>query len=659
MDDPLATHSLVAAAVARHAQPYVDAAVGRGEAILEIGAGNCPLKHVLLRRHQQGGGGVRYLAVDPHSTHPEVEKIAGEEALARTPGSCLILSKFAMHHLYAGDEKRLRERLAGSGCVLALRYAVSPQSRLFGDADFNRLFFAGFEPVRAPRSAQLVVPGIRVAPSALLEALRGRTWSHLPAYSSAHVEWLASRVPSPDAGLMECELRVDVHCYTGATAAGLERQPPSHPPSHPPSLHAHAQRRIQRVAARVVAGASQASAIWQPRRGGSAVQRSNRAWAFVRDCCQCDDCWEPTIFSRKCFLHLVSTTPAAVSAEVGADTATIRWTDGHRSCYRGEFAAHIRSLPLPAAAAAAAAASRRPQAWIPPAAAAAPSAPPVSFQGLSPGSEASAAALSRLQTDGFVHIRGVGSERGTLSSVAASLGLQVVESEWGLIQDLTQTWKRVNLVDAASDPLVSVTIPPHADLLSATKCPTILALHCLSQVKGGTSILVDGRAVGRRLLTAYPPAAVLARVAVGFRYTSKAGQLSKPVWRHILRCADNASGGSGGGGADEDLSGAHTPAVAPVSPATVSGLAYDNWYMQPCDAGADAETWYASYGRLSAMLLDPANQLQVHLEDGDALLVDNHRMLHGRRQFRLDPDPAGKQRHLQLCYMEVPTSVQP
>jgi gamma-butyrobetaine dioxygenase len=47
-------------------------------------------------------------------------------------------------------------------------------------------------------------------------------------------------------------------------------------------------------------------------------------------------------------------------------------------------------------------------------------------------------------------------------------------------------------------------------------------------------------------------------------------------------------------------------------------------------------------------LNSPHRQIEVRMEAGDVLVVDNHRVLHGRTAF----DPSRGSRHLQGCYID-------
>jgi gamma-butyrobetaine dioxygenase/trimethyllysine dioxygenase len=46
------------------------------------------------------------------------------------------------------------------------------------------------------------------------------------------------------------------------------------------------------------------------------------------------------------------------------------------------------------------------------------------------------------------------------------------------------------------------------------------------------------------------------------------------------------------------------------------------------------EAWYRAWDRFARLVRDRASQYRFTLAPGDALLYDNHRMLHARTPFR-------------------------
>ena len=62
---------------------------------------------------------------------------------------------------------------------------------------------------------------------------------------------------------------------------------------------------------------------------------------------------------------------------------------------------------------------------------------------------------------------------------------------------------------------------------------------------------------------------------------------------------------------------------------------------------ADLPGFYRAYRHFTRLLFDPANAVVFKLAPGDLLLLDNRRVLHGRKAF----DGAGE-RWLQGCYAD-------
>ena len=60
------------------------------------------------------------------------------------------------------------------------------------------------------------------------------------------------------------------------------------------------------------------------------------------------------------------------------------------------------------------------------------------------------------------------------------------------------------------------------------------------------------------------------------------------------------------------------------------------------------EVFYRGRRWLSEALNDSTRQIEYRMDAGDVLVVDNHRVLHGRTSF----DPTSGHRHLQGCYID-------
>ncbi len=163
-------------------------------------------------------------------------------------------------------------------------------------------------------------------------------------------------------------------------------------------------------------------------------------------------------------------------------------------------------------------------------------------------------------------------------------------------------------------------LPPHNDMASRKHPPSGQVLHMLvNDAEGGDSIIVDGLGV----LAELDPddLAVLADLPVAFRQFSETVE----TW-------------------------AREPIVRLDASDTVIALRYANQLLQAVDP-TDPRTgrWYEAYHHLSAALTNPERQCHFRLGAGDLLMLDAHRVLHGRTQF----SPGTGARHLQDVYFDA------
>ena len=86
------------------------------------------------------------------------------------------------------------------------------------------------------------------------------------------------------------------------------------------------------------------------------------------------------------------------------------------------------------------------------------------------------------------------------------------------------------------------------------------------------------------------------------------------------------------------------PMIALDDRGEVAGIRFHTRAAGPLNLPTDVvEPYYLAHRRFCALLFDPANQARFQLEAGDAVLFDNHRVLHARAAF------GDHQRHLQIC----------
>ncbi|HME37479.1 MAG TPA: TauD/TfdA family dioxygenase [Steroidobacteraceae bacterium] len=222
--------------------------------------------------------------------------------------------------------------------------------------------------------------------------------------------------------------------------------------------------------------------------------------------------------------------------------------------------------------------------------------------------------LLRLLQDGIAFLSDVpAGEAGILE--AAALAGRILETNYGQVFDVRSVPQPENL--AYSD----LGLGLHTDNPYREPVPGFQALHVLTaSPDGGESLFGDGFAIAEHLRAAHPQAfAVLTQTPVPFLYRSKDAELY-----------------------------AERPLIQLTCAGEVSAVHYNSRSIAPLRLGArDAGPFYAAYRRFAGLLRDSRFHLRFRLRDGDTVIFDNQRTLHGRTAFSSARHP----RHLRGCYL--------
>ena len=222
--------------------------------------------------------------------------------------------------------------------------------------------------------------------------------------------------------------------------------------------------------------------------------------------------------------------------------------------------------------------------------------------------------MTRLLQDGIAFLNRVPSvDAGILE--ASSLVGRVSETNYGLVYDVRSVPQPENL--AYSD----LGLGLHTDNPYREPVPGFQVLHALvASPDGGESLFGDGYAIAEHLRATAPDAfAVLTRTSVPFRYRSKDAELY-----------------------------AERPLIQLTCSGEISAVHYNSRSIAPLQfAARQAAPFYSAYRRFAALLRDPRYHLQLRLGDGDLVVFDNQRTLHGRTAFSSARHP----RHLRGCYL--------
>ncbi|MEM7171135.1 MAG: TauD/TfdA family dioxygenase [Pseudomonadota bacterium] len=163
-------------------------------------------------------------------------------------------------------------------------------------------------------------------------------------------------------------------------------------------------------------------------------------------------------------------------------------------------------------------------------------------------------------------------------------------------------------------------LAPHTDTCWRTSLSGLIYLHCLeAHSRGGETLLVDGFALAERLRKSGPDAfACLSQTPLSFSANVSPEDQWQAMGKVITLDHDGA----------------------------VAGIRYNRGSIQHFDLPLDLiEPLHRALCAWESCLMDEDHWLRLTLSPGDLLVIDNHRVMHGRTAF----DPSAGARHLQTC----------
>ena len=227
--------------------------------------------------------------------------------------------------------------------------------------------------------------------------------------------------------------------------------------------------------------------------------------------------------------------------------------------------------------------------------------PKADLQGVVDDDNLLAEGLGQLARYGYLVLRGNSPTRRTAEEFAARLGY-VRQTIFGGIWDLAP-----DLSEHSDTAYSDVFLGCHTDSTYSHDAPGFQFFVCLQPaVEGGESLLVDGFAIAAELAESDPSLyRDLASIPVTGRYIEP---------------------------------GVHLQAERPVLRANPRGVldqvSFNNYDRAPFLLPGDLEArFYQAYQRFAEMAGDPARRIEVQLSQGDVLIFDNWRTLHGRNSF--------------------------
>lgn len=216
---------------------------------------------------------------------------------------------------------------------------------------------------------------------------------------------------------------------------------------------------------------------------------------------------------------------------------------------------------------------------------------------------------------GFAVLRDTPTAPGSLEELARTFGF-IRDTNFGPLFDVVTKPQPIDLAYTGRH------LSAHADNPYRRPIPGIQLLHCLANtVEGGFSTLVDGVAVARQIERESPELFdALTGTPVRFRY--EAGTSIMENRGPLVELDDDGNLVRVRFSTRVDYVPAHEP--------------------------AHLDRYYRARQRFHELANDPAFQIRYTFEPGMLLVMDNHRILHGRTSF----DQTAGHRHLQGCYID-------
>ncbi len=216
---------------------------------------------------------------------------------------------------------------------------------------------------------------------------------------------------------------------------------------------------------------------------------------------------------------------------------------------------------------------------------------------------------------GYIILSGTPTETDSILNIATHYG-NIRDTNFGRFFEV---YSKPSANDLAYTPHA---IGPHTDNPYRDPVPGIQLLHCLkNQTQGGYSTLADGLSIVRELREQSPEAyQLLTEIVVRFRFYDTDTEL---VSFHPLIEKDALG---------NILGIHHSPRL-------------DDLPLLP---EIELQKFQSARRRLSELLESERFEKKFKLEQGELMMFDNNRILHGRTAF----DPRQGSRHLQGCYID-------
>ena len=329
---------------------------------------------------------------------------------------------------------------------------------------------------------------------------------------------------------------------------------------------------------------------------------------WLRHCCYCQECGNAGDAIRLCTTISFDSDISPHRVEVADGDLVVIWPDGHRSTYGADWLIHHSYQKEDRGRRAA----WKPKIWR--------SELVVDFPSVewprASESEAGRLELYRLLRDyGIVRVSQLGTDPDQTERLANLIGPIHETTAFGRIYDV-----RAEPV-AKLGAKTGMAQAPHIDDPFHYSPPGIDVFHCMVNTEeGGMSTYVDGFAI----------AADIEAVAPAAYEVLTTQPISQIRWHP----------------GEIDLR-ARAPLISLDEFGALRGIRYFDRALAPLDVDHEMiEPLYNAIREFNRRMVDPDFIAEIRVAPGDGMLIDNHRVLHGRTAF--DPSHG---RHVRLCHV--------
>ncbi|XP_014674258.1 PREDICTED: probable gamma-butyrobetaine dioxygenase [Priapulus caudatus] len=231
--------------------------------------------------------------------------------------------------------------------------------------------------------------------------------------------------------------------------------------------------------------------------------------------------------------------------------------------------------------------------------------------------------MSDISSSGISIVRGTPVKPGTVGDIAELIA-PVQNTIYGHVFQVRNSPNPINAAYSTAE------LPLHTDLVYYESPPGLQLLHCIScndNIIGGESTFRDGFHAAEELRQLYPDDfSTLVRMAATFQKIHY--ERERPVHMRYYR-----------------------PHIVINSLGCITAINWSPPFEGPLKIPAsEIDAYYMAYTKFAKLIEDSPRKIQFRLKPGDAVVFNNRRILHGRREFKLCEDT---DRFLEGCYINI------